>query len=57
MSENRLTEQEMTGLRVPPHSLESEQSVVGGLLLDNQAWDKIGDVIRAEDFYRYDHRV
>ncbi len=57
MSENRLTEQEMTGLRVPPHSLESEQSVVGGLLLDNQAWDRIGDVIRAEDFYRYDHRV
>lgn len=57
MSENRLTEQEMTGLRVPPHSLESEQSVVGGLLLDNQAWDKIGDVIRADDFYRYDHRV
>lgn len=57
MSENRLTEQEMTGLRVPPHSLESEQSVVGGLLLDNQAWDRIGDVIRADDFYRYDHRV
>ncbi|WP_159570960.1 replicative DNA helicase [Limnobacter sp. 130] len=57
MSENRFTEQEMTGLRVPPHSLESEQSVVGGLLLDNQAWDKIGDVIRADDFYRYDHRV
>ncbi|BET25817.1 replicative DNA helicase [Limnobacter thiooxidans] len=47
----------MTGLRVPPHSLESEQSVVGGLLLDNQAWDRIGDVIRADDFYRYDHRV
>jgi replicative DNA helicase len=57
MSENRLTEQEMTGLRVPPHSLEAEQSVVGGLLLDNQAWDRIGDVIRADDFYRYDHRV
>lgn len=57
MSDNRLTEQEMAGLRVPPHSLESEQSVVGGLLLDNQAWDKIGDVIRADDFYRYDHRV
>lgn len=57
MSDNRLTEQEMTGLRVPPHSLESEQSVVGGLLLDNQAWDRIGDVIRADDFYRYDHRV
>lgn len=48
---------EMTGLRVPPHSLEAEQSVVGGLLLDNQAWDRIGDVIRIDDFYRYDHRI
>ncbi len=57
MSEFNITDQEMTGLRVPPHSLESEQSVVGGLLLDNQAWDRIGDVIRPDDFYRYDHRV
>lgn len=57
MSDKRITEQEMTGLRVPPHSLESEQSVVGGLLLDNQAWDRIGDVIRSDDFYRYDHRI
>jgi replicative DNA helicase len=57
MSENQLTEYEMTNLRVPPHSFESEQSVVGGLLLDNQAWDRIGDVIRADDFYRYDHRI
>ncbi|GLR25742.1 replicative DNA helicase [Limnobacter litoralis] len=44
-------------LRVPPHSMEAEQSVIGGLLLDNQAWDRIGDVIRADDFYRYDHRI
>ncbi|MCQ8897159.1 replicative DNA helicase [Limnobacter humi] len=48
---------ELGNLRVPPHSLEAEQSVVGGLLLDNQAWDRIGDVIRADDFYRYDHRL
>lgn len=44
-------------LRVPPHSMEAEQSVIGGLLLDNQAWDRIGDVIRSDDFYRYDHRI
>lgn len=43
-------------LRVPPHSLESEQSVLGGLLLDNQAWDRIGDMITDEDFYRDEHR-
>ncbi|HEX4916983.1 MAG TPA: replicative DNA helicase [Limnobacter sp.] len=57
MNEPNFPEQEITSLRVPPHSLEAEQSVVGGLLLDNQAWDKIGDVIKSEDFYRYDHRV
>ncbi len=44
-------------LRTPPHSVESEQSVIGGLLLDNQAWDRIGDIIRTEDFYRSNHRI
>ncbi|HEY5800789.1 MAG TPA: replicative DNA helicase [Burkholderiaceae bacterium] len=44
-------------LRVPPHSIEAEQSVLGGLLLDNAAWDRIADFIGQEDFYRHDHRV
>ena len=44
-------------LRMPPHSLEAEQSVLGGLLLDNSAWDRIGDVVINEDFYRHDHRL
>jgi len=44
-------------LRIPPHSVEAEQSVLGGLLLDNTAWDKIAGVLREEDFYRYDHRL
>ncbi|MSQ60314.1 MAG: replicative DNA helicase [Betaproteobacteria bacterium] len=44
-------------LRLPPHSLESEQSVLGGLLLDNSAWDRIADVIAEADFYRADHRL
>jgi replicative DNA helicase len=48
---------QIDALRVPPHSNEAEQSVLGGLLLDNSAWDKIGDVVRVEDFYRYDHRL
>lgn len=43
-------------LRVPPHSVEAEQSVLGGLLLDNEAWDRCGDVISESDFYRYEHR-
>lgn len=47
----------LTGLRVPPHSAEAEQSVLGGLLLDNHAWEKIADLIGEGDFYRYDHRL
>ena len=44
-------------LRVPPQSIEAEQSVLGGLLLDNGAWDRAGDIITAEDFYRFEHRI
>ena len=47
---------QLVALRVPPHSIEAEQSVLGGLLLDNGAWDKIGDVLALDDFYRDDHR-
>jgi len=44
-------------LKVPPQSVEAEQSVLGGLLLDNQSWDRIGDIITADDFYRREHRI
>ena len=47
---------QLLSLRVPPHSIEAEQSLLGGLLLDNQAFDKIADLVGAEDFYRDDHR-
>jgi replicative DNA helicase len=47
---------QLLSLKVPPHSVEAEQSVLGGLLLDNAAWDKIGDAISVSDFYRDDHR-
>src|ERR1700730_11169643 len=45
------------GLRLPPHSIEAEQSVLGGLMLDSAAWDQIADRVIAEDFYRNDHRL
>ncbi|WP_338849875.1 replicative DNA helicase [Massilia sp. W12] len=54
---NAAADPQIEALRIPPHSIEAEQSVLGGLLLDNAAWDRIADFIRAEDFYRYDHRV
>ena len=44
-------------IKVPPNSIEAEQSLIGGLMLDAQAWDKIADVVTAEDLYRKDHRL
>ncbi len=44
-------------LRVPPHSLEAEQSVLGGLLLDASAWDRAADILLEGDFYRSEHRL
>ncbi len=41
----------------PPHSVEAEQAVLGGLLIDPPAWDQVGDMVVAEDFYRPDHRL
>ena len=50
-------DQSADSFKTPPHSVEAEQSVLGGLLLDNEAWDKVADVINEEDFYRLDHRL
>ncbi|NJD24435.1 MAG: replicative DNA helicase [Betaproteobacteria bacterium] len=50
------TDSAVAQLRVPPHSIEAEQSVLGGLLLDNHAWDRIGDLVADGDFYRDEHR-
>ena len=53
MSEDR----QVKNLKMPPHSLEAEQSVLGGLILDNDAWEKISEKIVSEDFYRNEHRL
>lgn len=57
MRAERAPEAPIDQLRVPPHSIEAEQSVLGGLLLDNQAWDRIADLVLESDFYRFDHRL
>ncbi|MFA9462321.1 replicative DNA helicase [Thiohalorhabdus methylotrophus] len=44
-------------LKVPPHSVEAEQSVLGGLLLDENAWDRVADVLSTDAFYRHDHQL
>lgn len=44
-------------LKIPPHSVEAEQSVLGGLMLDNNAWEQVADVLVEKDFYRRDHQL
>ena len=50
-------DEEIARLRVPPHSIEAEQSVLGGLLIDNSAWDRAADLVSDHDFYRLEHRL
>jgi len=56
-SDARPVDPEIAALRTPPHSTEAEQAVLGGLMLDNTAFDRVADVLREEDFYRHDHRL
>jgi len=51
------TDSATQALKIPPHSIEAEQSVLGGLLLQNGSWDKIADVLVEKDFYRRDHQL
>lgn len=48
---------QLDALKLPPHSVEAEQSVLGGVLLDASAWDKITDLVTEQDFYRLEHRL
>ena len=48
---------ETRSLKMPPHSIEAEQSVLGGLFLEPDAWAKVTERLRQEDFYRRDHRI
>ena len=50
-------DRQVAQLRIPPHSIEAESSVLGGLLLDNGAWDRVADLLGEGDFYRYEHRL
>ena len=46
----------LEGALVPPHSVEAEQAVLGGVMIDEKAWDQVADLLSADDFYRPDHR-
>lgn len=47
---------QLASIRLPPHSIEAEQSLIGGILLDNAAWERVADLVAVADFYRDDHR-
>ncbi|GAA3587107.1 MULTISPECIES: replicative DNA helicase [Marinobacter] len=51
------TDLETSRVKVPPHSLEAEQAVLGGLMLDNRRFDEVSEIITSTDFYRQDHRL
>ena len=55
--EDYAPDRQVAQLRIPPHSIEGESSVIGGLLLSNEAWDRVGDILADSDFYRYEHRL
>ena len=57
VNEKRFTEEQIKTMKMPPFSQEAEQSIIGGLMLDNEAWDKVSTKIHADDFYRKQHRL
>lgn len=61
MQENAQTsvagDKETAALKIPPHSVEAEIAVLGGVLTDNSVWENVIDRLSAEDFYRKDHRI
>lgn len=54
---HKATPSHTDAVKIPPHSIEAEQSVLGGLMLDNRAWDQMADRVNESDFYRHDHRL
>lgn len=50
-------DQTLAALKLPPHSVEAEQAVLGGLLLDEHAFDRVSEIVTEDDFYRRDHRL
>jgi replicative DNA helicase len=56
-SESDTSQRQVSALKVPPHSIEAEQAVLGGLMLDNTEWDNLADVLMPEDFYRAEHQL
>ena len=57
MLEKNVQKKSTEHIKRPPHSVEAEQSIIGGFMLDNQAWEKVADRLCEADFYRMEHRI
>ncbi|WP_020681672.1 replicative DNA helicase [Marinobacterium rhizophilum] len=57
MDFSELHDDDLANIKLPPHSIEAEQSVLGGLMLDNSTWDTVSEVLTEDLFYRRDHRL
>jgi replicative DNA helicase len=57
MLEPQTRKKSIDAIKRPPHSVEAEQSIIGGFMLDNQAWERVGERLCEADFYRTEHRV
>lgn len=57
MADDIQPDNDLIRAKVPPHSIEAEQSVLGGLMLDNNAWDLVAEQVQSDDFYRPEHRL
>ena len=51
-----IKDKQVAAVKMPPHSIEAEQSVLGGLMLDNEAWDRVAEKVVEQDFYLRAHR-
>ena len=54
---NKKPDSQIEKLKIPPHSVEAEQSVLGSMLISPDTWDKVTDIVIAEDFYLLSHRT
>lgn len=53
---SNVKDKQVAAIKMPPHSIEAEQSVLGGLMLDNEAWDRVSEKVVEQDFYLRSHR-
>ena len=56
-TDNTELDLQASALKIPPHSIEAEQAVLGGVMLENTTWERVVELLSEPDFYRHDHRL